>query len=215
MIVSGFIIYLVDIVFSLIIAFLVIEKLYISKKFNKEAHFHLYNDLFSWEMFFILLSISNIIQIIILFNITNTFILNLLFKISLLLMYNNFWSKIIHSERLMNIITYEKHYFAGIIPFIIIVTLFIFIYDIIILIIIFILTSILPLLIIEIFLKNTGVTMRQSLIISIGVIFFGMGFIFNPGLLSNLVGLIEIPDLLISLTYFIAPLLFYSCFSFI
>ena len=56
----GIIIYLVNIALSLVFAVIIIDKLYISKKFFKDKNFHFYNELFSWEMFYFIIGIENI-----------------------------------------------------------------------------------------------------------------------------------------------------------
>jgi len=55
----GVLIYLVNAILSIILAMIIINKLYISKKFSKENHFHFYNDLFSWETFYIFIGIES------------------------------------------------------------------------------------------------------------------------------------------------------------
>ena len=119
------IIYLINIVLSLSIAIIIINKLYISKKFSKEKDFHHYNDLFSWEMFFIFIGIENVVKILSIIITVNTEISNLLLKIRILIIFIPFWFKIIHLEKIMDKITYEKHHLAGIIPFAIVLILFI------------------------------------------------------------------------------------------
>ena len=54
----------INIIFSISISLGIIYKLYVRKKFNKTEHFHLYNDLFSWEIYFFIMAAINIIQII-------------------------------------------------------------------------------------------------------------------------------------------------------
>ena len=107
------VLYLINIVISLSISLTVIHRLYIIKKFSKENDFHLYNDLFSWEMFFILIGIANILTIIM---ITTQFpeVLSIIFfKILICILISSFWGKIIHLEKVMNKITYEKHVKVG------------------------------------------------------------------------------------------------------
>jgi len=202
----GIILYLADIFISLAISILIIKSLYISKKFNKQNHFHFYNDLFSWELFFIFVCISNLLLIIASFYSMNFFISNFLLKISILIMYNNFWSKIIHTEKFMNIITYERHYYASIIPLVMVVFLFILNLEVSILISIFLATSLLPFLFISIFLRNTEITREKSLKICLGTIFFGTSLFLNPIMLNNFDTYIQIPNLMIVLMYILAPL---------
>ena len=53
------IIYLCNIVSVFLFAAIIVNKLYVSKKFSKSENFDLYNDLFSWETFFISIGIEN------------------------------------------------------------------------------------------------------------------------------------------------------------
>lgn len=202
----GIFLYLVDMIISLIISISIIDKLYITKKYNKKEHFHRYNDLFSWEIFFLLVSISNILQIISSFFTENLPISNLLFKISILIFYNNFWLKMIHVEKIMNVITYERHYFAGIIPIIIVIVIFILNFEVTFLLIIFLATSFLPFLLVTLFLRNTGITIRNTLEVSIGTIFFGLSLLLNPVFLKNLIPYLQIPISMMDLMFFVAPL---------
>jgi len=206
MIFLGILLYLVDIILSLIISISIIDRLYITKKYNKKEHFHLYNDLFSWEIFFILVSISNILQIISSFFIEDLLISYFLIKISILIFYNNFWFKMIHSEKIMNIITYERHYFAGIIPIVIVFVIFILNFEVTLLMILFFLTSFLPFLLITLFLRNSNMTIRNTLEVSIGSIFFVLSLLLNPIFLENLIVSFQIPFLIKDLKFFIAPL---------
>jgi len=119
----GALLFLVNVVLSVLTALIIINNLYISKKFSKEKDFHFYNDLFSWEIFFFIIAIENLMKILSVFlpidNVTYDFLL----RIRILLLFFPFWNKIIHLEKVMNQITYERHYLAGIIPFIIILLL--------------------------------------------------------------------------------------------
>lgn len=198
--------YLGDIILSLIISISIIEKLYISKKFNKKDHFHFYNELFSWEIFFILLSISNSLQIISSVLLTDTIIAKFLLEISILIMYNNFWLKIIHTEKLMNLITYERHYFAGIIPIVIVLVIFILNLEVSVLLLVFLATSLLPFLFVTLFLRNTGITLKKTAEICVGSFFFGSSLFLNPIFLKNLSRFIQIPISIINLMYIIVPL---------
>ena len=176
----GALLFLVNVVLSVLTALIIINNLYISKKFSKEKDFHFYNDLFSWEIFFFIIAIENLMKILSVFlpidNVTYDFLL----RIRILLLFFPFWNKIIHLEKVMNQITYERHYLAGIIPFIIILLLsFTGLPNII---LIYILTSIsfIPYLFFLIFLKNTGTPNQKSLKVISGVAFIGLGSIFKP-----------------------------------
>ncbi len=80
----------------------------------------------------------------------------------------------------MNKITYERHYFAGIIPLIIIILLSFTGLPNIILICILTSTSFIPYLLFFIFLKNTGTPKQKSLKVISGVILIGLGSILRP-----------------------------------
>jgi hypothetical protein len=105
------IIYLFNIVSVFIFASIIINRLYISKKFSKSKNFNLYNDLFSWEAFFISIGIVNVIEIILSFLAFSNILTYYLFKIIILIMFTAFFMKIIHVEKIMRIITYERHYY--------------------------------------------------------------------------------------------------------
>ena len=92
----GGILYLLNVVLSIIFTIIIIDKLYISKKFTKEKDFHLYNDLFSWEIFYIFIGIENLMKVLSIFIINNIEISNLLLRIRILIMFFPFWNKIIH-----------------------------------------------------------------------------------------------------------------------
>ena len=119
----GVILFLVNVVLSISIALIIINKLYISKKFSKEKDFHFYNDLFSWEIFFFIIAIENLMKIFSVSLPIDLIIYDFLLRARILLLFFPFWNKIIHLEKVMNKITYERHYFAGIIPLIIILLL--------------------------------------------------------------------------------------------
>ncbi len=155
------ILYSVSAVLSIMFALLIINKLYISKKFTKERDFHFYNDLFSWEMFYFFIGFENIIKILSVFFLTNIGISNLLLRIRILILFFPFWNKIIHLEKVMNKITYERHYFAGVIPFIIVILLGFTSLRNFVLIMIFFGTSLIPYIILVIFLKNLEATTKR------------------------------------------------------
>ena len=184
----GIIIYLVNIVLGFSISFIIINKLYISKKFSKEKNFHFYNDLFSWEMFFIFLGIESILKVFSLFILANNVILPLITRISVLFLFFPFWNKIIHLEKVMNKITYERHYFAGIIPFIIVLVLGFTSLTNLSLIVIFACSTFFPFLVFFTFLRNTGTTRNQVIQIIIGAISILIGFLLRPEIMSELLG---------------------------
>ncbi|MFX1501663.1 MAG: hypothetical protein ACFFDH_11925 [Promethearchaeota archaeon] len=202
----GTILYVVNIILSLLIATLIIDKLYISKKFSKEKNFHFYNDLFSWEMFYIFISIENILQILSLFLLYNVQISFFLLRIRILIMFFPFWTKIIHLEKVMDIITYERHYFAGVIPLIIILVLGFTSLSNIILILVFFFTTFIPFLIFFIFFNNTGTSRNKTLLIVFGACFIIFGYIFGPDILDRYTGFSETMDLIIALTNIITPI---------
>ncbi|MBY9008644.1 MAG: hypothetical protein KGD74_02105 [Candidatus Lokiarchaeota archaeon] len=171
--------FLVNVVLSILIALIIINKLYISKKFSKEKDFHFYNDLFSWEIFFFIIAIENIMKILSDYLPIDLVTYNFLLRIRILLLFIPFWNKIIHLEKVMNKITYERHHFAGIIPFIIVLLLSFTGLPDIILLYFLIMTSFIPYLFFLILLKNTGTPKQKSLKIIVGVILIGLGSIFK------------------------------------
>ncbi|MHA1478690.1 MAG: hypothetical protein ACTSPU_10865, partial [Promethearchaeota archaeon] len=106
----GVILFLVNVVLSISIALIIINKLYISKKFSKEKDFHFYNDLFSWEIFFFIIAIENLMKIFSVSLPIDLIIYDFLLRARILLLFFPFWNKIIHLEKVMNKITYERHY---------------------------------------------------------------------------------------------------------
>ena len=176
----GVLLSLVNVVFSILLALIIINKLYISKKFSKEKDFHFYNDLFSWEIFFFIIAIENVLKILSVSLPIDIVTFNFLVRFRILLLFFPFWNKIIHLEKVMNKITYERHYLGGIIPFIIILLLSLTGLHNTILMSILIITSFIPYILFLIFLKNTGTPKQKSLKVISGVILVGLGSIFKP-----------------------------------
>ncbi len=208
----GGILYLVNVVLSIIFALIIIDKLYISKKYTKEKDFHLYNDLFSWEIFYIFIGIENLIRVISIFLITNNEVSNLLIRIRILIVFFPFWIKIIHLEKIMEKITYKRHYFGGLIPFFIVLMLIILNVPNFIVLLNFLTITLIPFLVLFIFLKNTGTNNKKTLKVVFGAIFIGLGGIFIPAIiLGGNVGLTKIKDLISAISFIIGTLLiFYS-----
>jgi len=204
LVILGATLYAVSAVLSIIFALMIINKLYISKKFTKERDFHFYNDLFSWEMFYFFIGTENIIKILSVFFLTNSEILYLLLRIRILILFFPFWNKIIHLEEVMNKITYERHYFVGVIPFIIVILLGFTNLPNIVLIMTFFGTSLIPYVILVIFLKRLE---EKTIEIIIGVIFVGLGCIIRPEILTGYSIINGTPDLLIFITTLTAPVL--------
>jgi len=168
------ILYAVSAVLSIMFALVIINKLYISKKFTKERDFHFYNDLFSWEMFYFFIGAENIIKILSVFFLTNSEITDLLLRIRILILFFPFWNKIIHLEKVMNKITYERHYFTGVIPLIIVLLLGFTNLPNFVLILIFFGTSLIPFIFLFVFLKNSDATKKRTVKIIFGAIFMLM-----------------------------------------
>jgi len=204
----GVMLYLVNGILSIILTMIIIDKLYISKKFSKENHFHFYNDLFSWEMFYIFIGIESFLKIFSLFLSFNSVISYLLLRVRILIFFFPFWTKIIHLEKVMDKITYERHYFAGVIPLIIALVLSFTNLPNIILIFIFFCTTFCPYLFFFIFFKNTGTERKKTLKIIFGAMIIGFGIAFRPEIIDKYLGIAEILDLLIILTNITAPLSF-------
>ncbi|MBY8981510.1 MAG: hypothetical protein KGD57_01055, partial [Candidatus Lokiarchaeota archaeon] len=180
------VLYIVNIIISITISLSIINSLYISKKYTKEINFHLYNNLFSWEMFFIFTGIVNLIEIFSILSTNDNETFNLFLKIRILIIYFAFWFKIIHFEKIMEKITYKRHHYIGIIPFTAVLILGIADIPIFILIVIFVCTSLFPFIFILLYLRNTGVTNIKTLKISIGSLLIGLGIIFKFDLIEFL-----------------------------
>lgn len=208
LVVIGAVLYLVNTILSLIFALTIIDKLYISKKFSKEKHFHFYNDLFSWELFYFFIAFENMVKILTLLLPLNDQISNLILRIRILIFFMPFWNKVIHLEKVMDKITYERHYLAGLIPMILILAIGFTNLPNIILIILFFSTTFSPFLIFFIFFKNSGTTIKKTSKIIFGAVFIGLGYIFRPEILDGYVGISETLDLLIMLTNISAPISF-------
>ncbi|MBY8981185.1 MAG: hypothetical protein KGD72_12405 [Candidatus Lokiarchaeota archaeon] len=193
----GALLLLVNVVLSILIALIIVNKLYISKKFSKEKDFHFYNDLFSWEVFFFIIAFENLIKILSVSLPLDIVVYDFLLRIRILLLFFPFWNKIIHLEKVMNKITYERHHFAGIIPFIIVLLLSFTGLPDIILLYFLIMTSFIPYLLFLILLKNTGTPNQKSLKVVSGVILIGLGIIFRPELFSINLMNITSPTILI------------------
>jgi hypothetical protein len=189
--------YSISAVLSIIFALLIITKLYISKKFTKERDFHFYNDLFSWEMFYFFIGSENIIKILSVFITSTSEMSELLFRIRILILFFPFWNKIIHLEKVMDKITYERHYFAGLIPLIMVLLLGFSNLSNFLLVMIFFGTSFIPFIILKMFLKNSDATKKSTVEIILGSISIGLGYIFRP----------ETTDFFINVTNITAPVL--------
>ena len=179
-IIIGALFSLINAFLSILIALIIINKLYISKKFSKEKDFHFYNDLFSWEIFFFIIAIENSMKILSISLPLDFVTYHLLLRIRILLLFLPFWSKIIHLEKVMNKITYKRHHLAGIIPIITVLLLGFTSLPNIILICILTSTSFTPYLVFLILLKNTGISKQKSLKVISGVILIGLGSILRP-----------------------------------
>ena len=206
---------MINLIFSVVIALKIIDRLYISKKFTKEKDFHLYNDLFSWEIFFFFIGAENVIKILSTFLTSNTGTLNLLLRLRILILFFPFWNKIIHLEKVMDKITYERHYFAGLIPFLIILLIGFTGMQYFILILIFLVVSLMPFILLTIILKNSFSTRKKISEVIVGSIFIGLGFIFRPEILINNPDLNGTLNLLIGFTNITAPVSLIIGISFI
>ena len=208
--------YLATIILSLIFALIIIDKLYISKRISKVEHFHHYNDLFSWEMFFFIIAIISILRLIPLFITLIPLASFLISRITILFYFFPVWNKIIHLEKVMNKITYEKHYFAGIIPLALVLILAFTPILNFVLIIIFLLTTFLPYFFLFIYSKYKTVKRKKMIITLLGVTFIVIGFVLIPGTLEffGVVGDLIITSINISSasSFIIGNLLIFSSF---
>lgn len=205
--IGSFIIYLLNIFNVFIFAFFIIDRLYISKKYNKAENFDLYNDLFSWETFFISIGIVNVLCIALLILPMNTILSYFIFKLIVLVMFSAFFMKIVHTEKIMKIITYERHYYSGIVLIPIIVLLLIFNIPLVSLILIFIVGSLIPFLIFFSFLRNREISVKSSTTICIGAIFLSLGSVLGAGYVNNFI-FNEFIHVLSNIVKIIAPIFF-------
>jgi hypothetical protein len=172
--------YFITIILTIIFALIIIDKLYISKRISKVAHFHHYNDLFSWVMFFFNIAIICILRLIALFITLSPLVSFWINKITILLYFFPVWNKIIHLEKVMNKITYEKHYFAGMIPLALVLILGFAPISNFVLIVIFLLSTILPYFVLFIYSKHITVKKKKMIIVLLGVTFIIIGFVLIP-----------------------------------
>jgi hypothetical protein len=172
--------YIITIILSLIFAIIIIDKLYIAKRISKVAHFHRYNDLFSWEIFFFNIAIICILRLIALFITLSPLVSFWIGRITILLYFFPVWNKVIHLEKVMNKITYEKHYFAGIIPLALVLILGFAPISNFVLIVIFLLSTILPYFVLFIYSKHLTVKKKKMIIMLLGVTFIIIGFVLIP-----------------------------------
>ena len=166
-------------------------------------------------MFFFFIGAENVIKILSVFLLPSYGILNLLLRIRILILFFPFWFKIIHLEKVMNKITYEKHYFAALIPIIIILLLGFTGLQYFILILIFLVVSLIPFILLTIILKNSFSTRKKISEIIIGSIFIGLGSIFRPEILINNPDFTGTLNLLIGFTNITAPVSLIIGISFI
>ena len=208
--------YLATIIISIIFALIIIDKLYISKRISKVEHFHHYNDLFSWEMFFFNIVIICILRLIPLFITFVPSISLLISRITILLYFFPIWNKIIHLEKVMNKITYEKHYFAGMVPLALVLILAFTPISNFVLIIIFILTTFLPYFFLFFYSKYKTVKKKKMTITLLGIIFFVIDFVLIPEIIEFFGGVGNLVTASINITsvssFIIGNLLIYSCF---
>ncbi|MFX0024382.1 MAG: hypothetical protein ACFE9S_18835 [Candidatus Hermodarchaeota archaeon] len=108
----------------------------------------------------------------------------------------------------MNKITYERHYYAGIIPLIITLVLAFTNIPNIILILIFFSTTFSLFLVFLVFCKNTGTTKRNTLKVIFGTVILGVGYLLKPETLDGYIGISEILEILINLSDIVVPILF-------
>jgi hypothetical protein len=194
--------YLVNIALAIIVAAMIINKLYISKKFSKENDFHLYNDLFSWEMFFIFIGIANLITIISTMISFSPEISKFFNKINFFLLFNAFWIKIIHLERVMDKVTYEKHFIPGVIPIILLILILFIELPYFTLILIFIAGALIPYLFLIIFLKNRETSKLKTVKIIIGTVLIGFVYILTLIILDSMKIVVPISFILGTLIIF-------------
>jgi len=115
----------------------------------------------------------------------------------------------------MDKITYERHYFAGLIPFLIILLIGFTGMQYFILILIFLVVSLMPFILLTIILKNSFSTRKKISEVIVGSIFIGLGFIFRPEILINNPDLNGTLNLLIGFTNITAPVSLIIGISFI
>ena len=208
--------YLATIILSIIFALIIINKLYISKRISKIEDFHHYNDLFSWEMFFFNIVIICILRLIVLFITLIPLISFLISRITIILYFFPVWNKIIHLEKVMNKITYEKHYFAGLIPLALVLILVFTPISNFVLIIIFLFTTCLPYFVLFIYSKYETVKRKKMIIILLGVIFIIIGLISIPETVELFGGASNLVTISINVTsvssFIVGNLLIFSSF---
>ncbi|MFX1496485.1 MAG: hypothetical protein ACFFBH_03055 [Promethearchaeota archaeon] len=200
--------YIFNIVSALLFASIIIDRLYISKKFSKENNFDFYNDLFSWEIFFIAIGFINIMEIILLFMMIDEFLSYILFKIIILIMFSAFFMKVFHVQKIMRVITYERHYYMGFILFPIILIFLIFNIPILSLILIFIFASLFPFLLFFSFLRNKEITKKNSIKICIGAIFLAFGCAITAEYTESFIVFNEFLNYLYSIISITIPIVF-------
>ncbi|MFX1243118.1 MAG: hypothetical protein ACFFA7_17880, partial [Promethearchaeota archaeon] len=142
------------------------------------------------------------------FLLSNNLISYILLRARILIYFFPFWTKIIHLEKVMDKITYERHYYAGIIPLIITLVLAFTNISNLILILIFLFTTFSLFLILFIFFKNTGTKRSKTLKIIFGTLILGVGYLFKPEILEGYIGISEIVEILIILSDIVVPILF-------
>ena len=108
----------------------------------------------------------------------------------------------------MNKITYDRHYFASIIPFFIVLMLVITNLPNFILLFFFLGTSLIPFLLFALFLKNTGTTNKKVLKVVLGAAFVGLGCMLRQEILVSYVGISKALDFFVNITNITTPILF-------
>ena len=210
------ILWITNILFTFLIIIYLFHRLY-KKNENqekKEERINLFN-IITWLFFLILICIANIVMLLSRFLVMDDYLRSLLEKVSIILIQSAVLVRVVYLEYTIKKMKPYKGYYFSIIS-IITVLLYIFMspeefkeismLQIILIVFIFFNFSILPILYFYLALKTTGKSRMNSLKISAGLVFVGLGLLFRPQNLEGYLELSQLLDILIVYTYITAPI---------
>jgi len=210
----------INLALDIIIVFYVINQLYIKKESReKKLEKKQYINLTTWGLFFLLITIANIILLIRALNELNNPLpsetYNVIEKTAILLIYSAFFTKILYLEYTLNDLKLYKGYYFSIAFSI--VMIFIFLLDLesikepgvlqyIFLALLVFGYSIIPILYLYLAIKTVGQSRKDSFKVCVGSIMFALGSMAGPANLYGYYGFYDIIDLLIRYSMITGPL---------
>lgn len=217
LVLSYIILWIINIILSLLVVVYLIFRLWIKEDSNKMKEIKMfYYNLLTWFLFILLVAISNICTISFQYFIKDEEIARIIERIAVITINTGFFFKIIFAEYALRKMEFYKGYFFTVfatINLIIFVSIPPTTYKSIMFLVYFLLIwvlllySFLPILYFYLAYKTTGENRADAIKIAFGVLFLSGGLLAQPINLYIFSGLSEIFDLLILATYIISPTL--------